>query len=412
MNYKWKNSFILLLLIPYFVLAQEIEIKSLKTYLGSNQTKIPIITSHSTDDNYLTIEFDVESDFKPNLNIVFRFCDRNWKPSDNVFLNNSGHNIARNIDLNLLPSHVEGAKYHYKGSFPDEDRFVDFPFSGKWRFYITESIDTSIVYATGKFIVINDSMDISTSIKRENLEGEYLLPADLGKVFNINISFYLEGEFYSSNLHHVEIIENHKLDYSYIINRNENTNNRAFYWDGGNKFRFFTKEIKPGNEYRQTDLRNPNIFHGEIINAQRDGIETSRRNFNERKDLNGGSILLDYDNDYAEYLNVNFKLRPAEQLRNRLYIVGAFNDWKVMPDFEISQRDGLYERAFELKRGIYDYQYVTANENNGNITNIDWYSIEGNSWYTSNEYHILIYYSEPGKGGYDRIIGYKKIKSE
>lgn len=411
MNLQWKNSIILLLLFSCIALAQEIEIKSLKTYLGNDQTSVPVITSYASNNNYITIEFDVASNSEPNLSILFRFCDKNWNPVNNVFLNNSGHNIVRYINLDLLPINVNGARYHYKNSFPDKDGNVDFPFSGKWRFYVTESSDTSIIYSEGKFIVVKDTMIISTSIKRDNLENEYFSAADLSKVFNVSVDFTLSDELYPSNLQHVEIFENHKLDYPYIINRNGNSNNKAFYWDGGKKFRFFTKEIKPGNEYRQTDLRDPNIYNG-IVNAQRDGIETSRRYFDEKKDLNGGSILLNYRNEYAEYLQVNFNLRPAEAPKNQIYVVGAFNDWEVLSEYQLNQKNGMFSGSFILKRGIYDYQYVTADYNNGYITNIDWYSIEGNSWYTSNDYYIFVYYSEPKNGGYDRIIGFKKIMSK
>lgn len=411
MNQKWKCTLILLLLFSYCALAQEVEIKSLKAYLSNNQTSVPIITSYSSGNNFITIEFDVKSEFEPNLDIVFRFCDRNWHPTNNVFLNNLGHNIIRNINLNLLPIHVEGARYHFKESFPDKRGEVDFPFSGKWMFFVTESSDTSVIYASGKFIVIKDSMEISTSIKNENLENEYFTSQDLSKVFNISVNFMLPQEFYPSNLQNIEIIENHKLNYPYIINRDKNNNNHAFYWDGSNKFRFFTKEIKPGNEYRQTDLRDPNIYNG-IVNAQRDGIDSPRRYFEERKDHNGGSILLNYKNEYADYLHVNFNLKPVDIPKNRVFVVGAFSNWEVLPDYELVQKDGFYKGAFELKRGVYDYQYVTADEDNGHITNIDWLSIEGNSWYTSNEYYILVYYFDTQKGGYDRIIGYKKIVSE
>jgi hypothetical protein len=73
---------------------------------------------------------------------------------------------------------------------------------------------------------------------------------------------------------------------------------------------------------------------------------------------------------------------------------------------------GLYNKTIELKRGIFDYQYVTADFINGEIKNQDWVQLEGNFWETENVYHIFIYYQDPDFGGFDRIIDYQKLTSK
>ena len=65
--------------------------------------------------------------------------------------------------------------------------------------------------------------------------------------------------------------------------------------------------------------------------------------------------------------------------------------------------------SVQLKRGVYDYQYVTGKIVNDRVENIDWEILEGNFWETENEYYIFLYYQTVEKGGYDKIIGYKKI---
>jgi len=67
--------------------------------------------------------------------------------------------------------------------------------------------------------------------------------------------------------------------------------------------------------------------------------------------------------------------------------------------------------SLQLKRGIYDYQYVTGEVAGDHIENINWEILEGNFWETRNEYFIFLYYKTIEKGGYDKIIGYKKIMS-
>ena len=72
---------------------------------------------------------------------------------------------------------------------------------------------------------------------------------------------------------------------------------------------------------------------------------------------------------------------------------------------------GLYSKTIVLKRGIYDYQYVIADVINNVIKNDNWLYLEGNTWDTSNVYHVFLYYKDPNYGGYDRIIGYAKVVS-
>ncbi len=90
-----KKLFILFLLVQSsLLLPQEVIIKSLKTYTSSDSKSIPVL---STPRDVLIIDFDVQSDYPPNINIIFKFCDRNWKPVDNIFLSNQGKNIAYSL---------------------------------------------------------------------------------------------------------------------------------------------------------------------------------------------------------------------------------------------------------------------------------------------------------------------------
>ncbi len=404
--------FFLLIFLTVQIFSQSIEIKSLKTYAGDDETSLPIITSGNTGPQYITIEFDVQSDFLPSLNIVFRFCDRNWNPYNNIFLLNQGKNIGYRLDFTRLPSSVTEAKYHYAGSFPDQRGFVEFPFSGKWRFYVTDSQDTSKVYTSGKFYVVYPNVVLQDTVKKEQLEDKIYFPADLSKIFNITTSFNLPDEFYPANVNEIEIIDNHKIDYPIIIDRGFNTNVRQYYWNGDRKFTFTARDILPGNEYRQADLRNTNIFSAKNVKAHLDEVDYSRFFTSGKKDLNGGSIFTNYNDDFATYLNVTFTIRPPSEVPGGIYLVGEFNNWKISSDYQLTNSYGLYSITIPLKRGIYDYQYVIADVVNGVATKADWVTLEGNNWSASNIYNIFLYYKDPNYGGYDRIIGYQQIISE
>lgn len=397
---------IFILLTSFLLNAQNIEVKNLRTYSPASEIGFPVISSESPG---IIIEFDIQSDFQPDMNIVFRYCDKSWKPLDNIFLLNTGKNIFYNIGFTKLPQTVSNADYHFQKSFPDAEGLVSFPFNGKWRYYITDAQDTSKVFADGKFYVVGAGIPLTVSVKNEELEDKVYFPADLKKIFNITTSFTLPDELFPNYISFIEIVENKKIDYPIVVDKNFNTNVRQYYWDGNRKFSFTARDVRPGNEYRQTDLRNSSKFISNNVKAQFDGIESSRFFIQGGIDFNGGSQLTKYSDEYATYMNVKFAIRPPEEFGGEVFLVGAFNNWKLSIESKMLNEGGLFTKTLQLKRGAYDYQYVTADIINDEIKNADWYYLEGNNWETSNEYYIFVYYTDPNFGGYDRIIGYKKI---
>jgi len=391
---------------------QDIVIKSLQVYKNNDQTQLPVIVFAKDLQDKLTIEFDVKSNDPPNLMVVFKFCDRNFYPYKNLFLANIGKDRGYNLNYSILPNTVEEANYHYKGEFPTKKDFVSFPFSGNWIFYITENSDTSKVYASGKFYVVFPEVILNSSITTDKLEGTELFPTDLKNTFNITTNFEIQNELYPGYISEVRIIENHKIYYPIIIDRIYNTLVRQYYWDANRKFTFTARDIKPGNEYRQLNFMDTNRFNSKDVSAQYDGIEYSRFFKQGAKDINGGEILIKFNDKFADYMNVNFTFRAPEKNYGDIYLVGAFNNWLISNNYKMNRDVDLYSIKLSLKRGIYDYQYVAAVENRNGKISYDWQILEGNSWDTKNEYHIFLYYNDPDLGGYDRIIGYTLVKSK
>jgi len=111
--------------------ANNFVVKSLNVYTTDNKTSFPVVTKN----NKLVIEFDVQAGFTPNMNVVFRFCDNGWTPTRNTFLVNPLRSTGYFIDFEELKVTVEDAHFHSISTFPDDKGDVEFPFSGKWRFY-------------------------------------------------------------------------------------------------------------------------------------------------------------------------------------------------------------------------------------------------------------------------------------
>jgi hypothetical protein len=121
-------------------------------------------------------------------------------------------------------------------------------------------------------------------------------------------------------------------------------------------------------------------------------------------DNDGMSTVLT-DSRYADYIKFQFELDRESDDLSPLYVVGDFNGWAPIDGWkmkydEASQR---YVLQAELRRGVYDYQYVC----NGN----DWRGVEGNDWRTVNQFTALLYYHDVRFGGFDRIIGMEQQRN-
>ena len=398
--------FIILFSISLFA-EEDYEIKSLRVYQKGDETSFPI----SIYGSKITIEFDIKGEDEPMWEILFLFCDNNWEPYESNLMMDELHNTERNLWFDVLPFRGENAQYHYKESFPNKN--VKFPFSGKWMFFIQDVSDPDNIYGAGKFYVVNNSaINLTTEFSKERLEGENPVPATFGEVFNLKVTAKLPDSLFTERIENVEIIENRKIDYPIIINKTYNNQYRYYEIDDVNQYSFFAKDIKPGGAYREVNLMSRTKHSPPKTKAQFDGIEISHKFKPGGSDMFGGSKLMNFRNDYAEYMDVEFDLRPPKGYYDNIFLVGAFTDWVVYPDMKLKNVNGIFSTTVELKRGIYDYQYVTADLNGDYPENINWIELEGNSWNTKREYYIFLIYKTEELLEYDKIIAFKKIRSK
>lgn len=381
----------------------QLVIRSLNVYTTDDNRSFPVVSTT----NKLVIEFDVNSKNLPDLNIIFRFCDKSWNPTNNIFLQNQGRNTAFILDYISLPVTVEEAQYHFSNKFPDSDGYVSFPYSGKWMFFIVDSKNPDKILAEGKFIVNLSEVKLDVSIKKSNLMDKIYSPNELSRSFEISINTQIPDEFFPQFVEEVEIIKDHLVDFSLKQNRNGAMNiNRDFKWDGANRLSFIFRDFRPGNGYRQVNLMNTNLYIGKNVQAHFDGFETTRFYSAPSIDFNGGMQLKAPKDPYANYMNVKFRLKPANEIYNDIYLIGAFNNWKISEDYKMEFDGDLFTKIILLKRGIYDYQYVIVDKSKNEV---DLYSLEGNNYNSTSTINILMFYRDPQYGGYDRMIGFSRI---
>lgn len=395
----------LFLLLATTCFANDPIIKSLQYYSNQNVTKLPVLRINSTD--ALTINFDVEAEEEPSFNIKFKFCNANWEPYDNLLLEGIGENTHYNPYVERLPITTQGAEYFVRETYPNRD--VKFLNSGKWMFFIVDSFDEDIIYNWGQFYVVEQMINLKADFQKWRREGGISDNNAVDRVINLKTRFTLFDSLSTFRVQHVEIVKNLEVNYPIIIDKNAFAKNRGYEWDGANNYEFVIRDLEPGNEYRQINIRNRNKYQYPKTRAHFDGIEYSRFYQLGDRDFNGGFKLLNRNNEYSDYLVTSFEFKPHKKIYEDIFIVGSFNNWEVLPWYKLDNKNDLYKISLELKRGIYDYQFVTGSINGDEVEEIDWRIFEGNYWDTENVYSIFLYYKSPEKGEYDKIIGFKQI---
>lgn len=388
----------------------QIEILGLRAYANNDEYRLPIITRSEQ----ITVEFDVKTSLPPNLNIIFKHASQNWTVDENYFINEPAKTVAINLSYANAPNGVNHYTYRYVNSFPNNKNFVEFSYSGNYIFFIVDHNNSDKVLASGKFILAEEIVTTSMTIENKyhpNYDSPY------NQMNNVTVLVSAPNEYtaadmnsiYHQDITRVDLIKNWNLEQPEVIDVND-TNPETFVekFTMPNKI-FWKRDVPSGNEYRRLDLSSTALYPNSKLVVLRDQPDVSRFQWQSKPDVNGASKLKAFTGANSDYLEVEMRLRLQNILQQKIFMVGGFTQWKVLPEFELKQNleNGLFVVRSWLRRGVYDYQYVLGDlDANGNVTNQDWVSLEGNDWRTINRFTALVYYRDRRLGGFDRVIGF------
>jgi len=414
--------FIIILSFISFAFAQDLlEIKGLRTYSIKDEILPPIIIYNDLDENgiedtsndFIIIEFDVRSSLKPNLQIVFKLCDKYWKPVDNLFLTNFGKDRFYNLQYRVAPNGVKSYNYSFQQTFPDSRGQITFPFSGKYKYLITEFNNENKVYGEGYFIVVYQKFPVKASYSKEVIDDSLSDIMEFNRRDRITVNVEIPSSFDVFRQNEIEIVQNQKFFFSNILNFNKKSKYEFGRYLQQNVKQYIKRDLFPGNEYRQLDLTDFRKYPNEGLLTSFTGIDVTRKFTYDGNDFNGGQKIYSNDDVYKEYLDYRFDLTLPFPADGDVYVVGSFNNWKIDEKYKMERSGNYYSLVVNLKRGIYDYQYVVVKETHSSPKNlqIDWIEIEGNSWNTKNVYYIFVYYNNPDYGGWDEIVAFTEIKT-
>ena len=412
-----------LVLLGACAYGQEFVVRGLSVYGQYGEDEVPVVVRDSTgapnaSSRYITIQFDVEGKEPPPLKIRFLHCNRDWRPDRNLFVQDEVHNTSFVLDYVSSPNGVEYYSYRYRNRFPDDEDIVRFNYSGNWIFQLMDN-DEKNVYGTGRFFVVDDISKADVSVTNDYLT-EAVSP--LNQVHKVKVHVQLpnevDGYFYTT----VDVYQNWRFFNPYRIDVNDRDPYTIV--EGFNRgYRVFTiRNLLPGNEYRTLDISNTTRYPNRSIVRLVEGVDQPRPYWRTGKDRNGTALLNRFTGLNSDYLDVIFRLDLSSLNLQRIlpgntavFVTGPFNQWN--PTFEDKLEYDNLERCYVvrklLRRGIYDYQYITGNwdEATQQVANQDWIVLEGNDWRTTDTYYTMIYYNDARFGGFDRIVGFGVGKS-
>ena len=112
----------------------------------------------------------------------------------------------------------------------------------------------------------------------------------------------------------------------------------------------------------------------------------------------------------ADYTWVHFALDEFDDAggTKEIYVVGAFNDWQLSPEYRLKKSENNYwEVAVLLKQGYYNYQYAVYDQSTQTTS---YSNVNGSFWQTENLYQALFYY-RPWGVRYDVLMGYGEVNT-
>ncbi len=399
----------------------EVLIRGLTVYGMDNETTPPIIVRDTVlttgraviRDQYITIQFDVVASDPPPLRILFLHCDRNWVPDNNLFVQDEQHNTSFSLDFRTSPGGVSRYRYRYANRFPDERGIVQFRYSGNWMFRIVDKEEKN-EYGAGRFFVVDDVSQVVVTVKNEYHPDKHSPLNQVNKVLvTVTLPQEVEGIYYSA----VDVYQNRRFYTPYRIDSNDRDPFTFVSGQNSGKRVFSRSDIQPGNEYRMLDLGNATRYPNGNLVRPVGGVDQQRNMWRTGNDRNGIATLSKFTGNNSDYLEVLFRLQLTDSERrmalnnNRgIFLVSQHNAWSPGQDDELlfDKTENAFSVRKLLRRGIYDYQYITGvwNPASGEVMDQDWLVLEGNDWRTSLIYTAFVYYDDPRFGGFTRIVGY------
>lgn len=421
------KKYILLLLFPLSILElmavdstknlryenyiYENDIKTVLLFQASSGDQMPVLAMGSGDK--LTLSFDQLGNRNEYFQYTFVHCNSNWEPTDlqaNQFLDGA---MFDNINKFQYSNNTYVKYVNYNLEFPTEN--MKPKISGNYLLKVFRNFDENDLVLTRRFFILDNKLSIDGTARPATSPNYRFNRQEVD--FMVNAKNYLIINPFQDA--HVVLIQNYWQDNAIrglkplFVNGHELTYNyeEENVFGGINEFRFF--------DLRSLRFVSPNVQRKVFENGQYTAqlIEDEIRGFKRHIsiiDYNGKRVIENKDgsngNMDGDYAWVQFTLLSENVLPDSVYIMGELCDWRIQEEFKMSYHPGqnAYKGRVLIKQGYYDYIYVTAPKNQGELPETSF--TEGNYFDTENDYYIF-YYVRNQFLDYHELLGFKRINT-
>ncbi|MCB2203439.1 DUF5103 domain-containing protein [bacterium] len=391
-------------------------IRGLRVYGGDDERNLPVMVKRDTTKSktsslpdFITIRFDVQEEMPPRLAIRFYHCDKDWNIDTDFVVRDDFFTYTRQLEYEQAGAGTEQFSWRFTNRFPSAfHSFVRFLYSGNWIFDVTDEFDEDVIYASGRFIVVENIVRTNLGI-RNDYWSDFRPPRN--EVHRLTLKMAIPDKLFPDYVRTVDFYKNFNLFEHYRVSSDDREENTFVEGIGLKEKTFRYDNVPPGNGYRFWDLRNPATYPDDKVLSKFEGPDFTRFRFS--GDLSryyGAAETTPLRSFNTDYLCVRFELEHPFIDTKDIFVAGIFNNWdpqwsdRMIFDEDIEH----YVMHRWLLRGAYDYQYVLGryDEELGYVVDQDWISLAGNTWAANNLYWAIIYFDDDQFGGVNRAVGF------
>jgi hypothetical protein len=386
-------------------------IRTVQFHVDGNPLSIPMLPLDAGAQFELSFD-DLDPDVK-NYTYTFVHCDKNWNPSPLTDIEYADGFLDETLRDYEFSNKTLTEYTHYSLLFPNDD--VIWSISGNYLLIVHEDEDEGKrVAITRRFMVVDYNTLVSIDLRQ-------VTPSLVEKLkTHHEFDFVVNHEKTPIRNPQREItatvLQNHRWDNAITGVPPTYTRGNSIVFDYQNKVVF-----PASKEFRYFDMRSLRTLSLEINDILRfddhyevildKDVKRGSLAYLYREDLNGNYLIDNFDDHSPEltgdYADVLFALSsPTEYYDADIFIVGAFNDWRLKDKMVYNNTINSYVAKISLKQGYHNYAYafMPKGTSETNKSEINLSELEGDWYETKNEYTVLIYYHPIGSN-YDQLVG-------
>ena len=392
-------------------------IHSAKLFKYGDIFSYPIIMLNSGEQLELHFD-DFDADVK-NYYYTFQLCNADWTTS-----NLPTFDYIRGFQTTRISTYryssISFTKYtHYQAILPDRSSAPTR--SGNYLLKVFLNSDTSDLYFTKRFLVVENKVSIAAQVKQP-FSSQFFRTDQRIQVM-VNTANARINTMSPQDLK-VVVLQNNIWPTAAYLNRP--TIYRGNYFEYNDDVSSF----QAGREWRWIDLRSLRLMSDrmqKLVDTNdartevyvKPDIERRQQVYVYYRDLNGIYTIenTDSNNPYwqSDYAYVYFTFIPPGNrpyTGKDIFVFGELTNYLPNDNARMvfNAENGVYEKTLYLKQGYYNYSYITldAGKNTGNRFSFD--NTEGNFTNTENNYTVLVYF-RPFGGRADELIGVAQLNT-